>query len=101
MSISLASVYSLFCSYQTNTFYERIKDSCLAASSCIEEEDPEIVQRATALLHETGTAQEVDLRTWRLRVKGDGVGKPLRLTYHSLMEMKMVEYNVVLVCPGA
>jgi DMSO/TMAO reductase YedYZ molybdopterin-dependent catalytic subunit len=75
--------------------------AALAASQDIQDAEADEVKRATALLHITGEAQQVNLRTWRLKVKGDSVGNPLRLSYNELLEMEMVKRNTVLVCPGA
>jgi sulfoxide reductase catalytic subunit YedY len=73
----------------------------LGASNPVEEFDEEAVREATALLHTTGTPQEVDIRRWRLKVRGEGVKKTVRLTYRKLAEMETVTANVALVCPGA
>ena len=140
-SISLASEYSLFYSYETHNFrlntlrilyYMKKAAKPIAfalvilsaflflhhasqinihalyppanaatAPSPLAEEDPEKVHVATALLHETGTPPEVNLRTWRLKVKGAGVERPLRLSYDTLLAMERVDRNVILICPGA
>jgi sulfoxide reductase catalytic subunit YedY len=84
-----------------NPHMEQSHRTALAASQDVQEEDADKVKEATALLHITGEVQEVNLRTWRLNVKGDSVEKPLRLSYSDLLEMEMVERNAVLVCPGA
>jgi DMSO/TMAO reductase YedYZ molybdopterin-dependent catalytic subunit len=58
------------------------------------------VERATRNLHTTGRPQEVDIKTWRLEIKGDGVGRPKKFTYKELQTMEMVKKEVTLVCPG-
>lgn len=50
-------------------------------------------------LHATGTAQEVDLPTWRLTVSGKGVTRPLSLTYEELATLPMVRRPILLICP--
>jgi DMSO/TMAO reductase YedYZ molybdopterin-dependent catalytic subunit len=72
-----------------------------AASNPYEAEDPETVHRATALLHTTGEAPEVNFRRWRLKVTGEKVGNPLRLTYADLAGMEQVSRNATLICTGA
>jgi DMSO/TMAO reductase YedYZ molybdopterin-dependent catalytic subunit len=64
-------------------------------------EDPDAVRKATALLHTTGEAPEVDLRRWRLKVTGKKTGKTIRLSYRKLAALEQVKRNVVLICPGA
>jgi DMSO/TMAO reductase YedYZ molybdopterin-dependent catalytic subunit len=49
-------------------------------------------------LHMTGTPQEIDLNSYRLRVIGK-VDHPLRLTYDDLRCMPRVEVHCHLVCP--
>ena len=88
-------------SFQNAEQFCSLKAMILAASSELVEDDPKKVKQATALLHETGEAPDVNLRTWRLKVKGKSVSNPLRLSYWELSEMEMVNRNVVLVCPGA
>lgn len=51
-------------------------------------------------LHTTGTPQEVNVATWRLRVKGEKVNASLSLTYEELSQMEMIEKKVILICPG-
>lgn len=51
-------------------------------------------------LHATGTPQEVNVATWRLRVKGEKVNASLSLTYEELSQMEMIEKKVILICPG-
>jgi sulfoxide reductase catalytic subunit YedY len=75
--------------------------SAFAAAPKYPRDDPEKVKQATALLHETGEPQDVNLRTWRLQVKGSSVDNPLRLSYRDLLEMEMIKRNAVVVCPGA
>jgi DMSO/TMAO reductase YedYZ molybdopterin-dependent catalytic subunit len=67
----------------------------------LREEDPELVRKATALLHITGEAPEVNFNRWRLRVVGEKVEKSLRLPYWELSALRQEKRNVVLVCPGA
>ena len=50
-------------------------------------------------LHVTGTAQEIDLESYRLVVTGT-VEHPLNLTYDDLRCMPKVEATSKLVCPG-
>jgi sulfoxide reductase catalytic subunit YedY len=64
-------------------------------------ESDESVRKATALLHVTGTPQEVTIRRWRLKINGDKAGKTLRISYPKLLAMETVARNVALVCPGA
>jgi sulfoxide reductase catalytic subunit YedY len=64
-------------------------------------ESEEAVREATALLHATGTPQEVNIRRWRLKITGDKAGKTLRISYSRLLAMERVSRNVALVCPGA
>ncbi len=51
-------------------------------------------------LHTTGTPQEVNVATWRLKVKGEKVNAFLSLTYEELSQMEMIEKKVILICPG-
>ncbi len=51
-------------------------------------------------LHTTGTPQEVNVATWRLKVKGEKVNASLSLTYEELSQMEMIEKKVILICPG-
>ena len=51
-------------------------------------------------LHTTGTPQEVDIKTWRLEIKGIKVKMPLSLTYEQLTKMEMIKKKVILICPG-
>jgi sulfoxide reductase catalytic subunit YedY len=64
------------------------------------EDSMDEVERATKNLHTTGIPQEVDIKTWRLEIKGDGVTKPKKFTYRDLQDMEMVKKEVTLVCPG-
>jgi DMSO/TMAO reductase YedYZ molybdopterin-dependent catalytic subunit len=50
-------------------------------------------------LHMTGTAQEIDLESYRLEVRGK-VDHPLSLTYDDLRCLPKVEDKPVLECPG-
>ena len=50
-------------------------------------------------LHMTGTAQEIDLESYRLVITGT-VDRPLSLTYDELRCMPRVEVSCTLVCPG-
>jgi DMSO/TMAO reductase YedYZ molybdopterin-dependent catalytic subunit len=50
-------------------------------------------------LHVTGTAVEIDLDEWRLRVTGN-VDNPLSLTYDQLRCTRKIEAYCTLVCPG-
>jgi sulfoxide reductase catalytic subunit YedY len=75
--------------------------SAARGSNPLEEEDPEKVRKATALLHITGEAPEVNLSRWRLRIMGVKVGKSVRLSYNDLLALEQETRNVVLVCPGA
>ena len=50
-------------------------------------------------LHMTGTAQEIDLESYRLEVRGK-VDHPLSLTYDDLRCLPKVETAAVLECPG-
>ena len=72
-----------------------------AALNTYEVEDPETVRKATALLHTTGEAPEVNLRRWRLKVTGEKVGNSLRLSYRDLSDMEQVSRNATLICTGA
>lgn len=51
-------------------------------------------------LHTTGTLQEIDIKTWRLEIKGAKVKMPLSLTYEQLTKMEMIKKKVILICPG-
>jgi len=68
-------------------------------SSGSEEESAERVYEATRFLHTTGTLMDVDIATWRLKVKGKKIGRSLSLTYQDLSAMRMVKKEIVLVCP--
>jgi DMSO/TMAO reductase YedYZ molybdopterin-dependent catalytic subunit len=50
-------------------------------------------------LHVTGTAQQIDLASYRLKVTGK-VEHPLSLSYDDLRCMLRVEQYCTLVCPG-
>jgi DMSO/TMAO reductase YedYZ molybdopterin-dependent catalytic subunit len=50
-------------------------------------------------LHVTGTYQEIDLATYRLRVTGL-VDRPLALTYDEIRCLPRIEAAPLLVCPG-
>ena len=50
-------------------------------------------------LHVTGTPQEIDLDTYRLRVSGK-VDRPLALTYEELRCLPKTVASPLLVCPG-
>ena len=50
-------------------------------------------------LHMTGTPQEIDLTTYRLKVTGR-VERPLSLTYDDLRCLPKVQTSDVLICPG-
>ncbi|MBM3189261.1 MAG: hypothetical protein FJZ90_11135 [Chloroflexi bacterium] len=54
---------------------------------------------AATRLHMTGTYQEIDIESYRLRVTGL-VDTPLALTYEELRCLPRVEASPVLVCPG-
>jgi sulfoxide reductase catalytic subunit YedY len=45
------------------------------------------------------TDHEVDIKEWRLEVRGD-VRKPLQLTYAQVLKLPTVEREVLLICPG-
>ena len=51
-------------------------------------------------LHETGTPQDVDLQSWRLKISGMGIAAPLSLTYGELAALPVVRKRVLLICPG-
>jgi DMSO/TMAO reductase YedYZ molybdopterin-dependent catalytic subunit len=51
-------------------------------------------------LHTTGRPVEVDIKTWRLEVKGLKVSNPQLLSYTDLLQMEMVKKKVILICPG-
>jgi DMSO/TMAO reductase YedYZ molybdopterin-dependent catalytic subunit len=51
-------------------------------------------------LHTTGRPVEVDIKTWRLEVKGPKVSNPQSLSYADLLQMEMVKKKVILICPG-
>jgi DMSO/TMAO reductase YedYZ molybdopterin-dependent catalytic subunit len=53
----------------------------------------------TTNLHMTGTVQEIDLTSYRLKVSGK-VNKPLSLSYDELRCMPRAECRCTLVCPG-
>ena len=53
----------------------------------------------TTGLHMTGTPQEIDLASYRLKVSGK-VDRPLSLTYDDLRCMPRIQTSDVLVCPG-
>ena len=42
---------------------------------------------------------EVDLKKWRLEIDGQ-VHRSLKLTYDQIIEMRSIERNVLLICPG-
>jgi DMSO/TMAO reductase YedYZ molybdopterin-dependent catalytic subunit len=50
-------------------------------------------------LHVTGTAQEIDLESYRLEVTG-AVDQPLTLKYDDLRCMPKIEARPTLICPG-
>ena len=50
-------------------------------------------------LHMTGTPQEIDLASYRLKVSGK-VDRPLSLTYDDLRCMPRIQTSDVLICPG-
>ena len=50
-------------------------------------------------LHITGTYQEIDVETWRLRVTGK-VNNPLELTYDDLRCMPRIESLTTIICRG-
>lgn len=56
------------------------------------------LDRSTGL-HMTGTPQEIDLTSYRLRVTGK-VDRPLSLTYDDLRCMPRIQTSDVLICPG-
>jgi DMSO/TMAO reductase YedYZ molybdopterin-dependent catalytic subunit len=51
-------------------------------------------------LHMTGTAQQIDLESYRLEVSGKKVDHPLSLTYDDLRCLPKVEARATLTCPG-
>jgi len=52
-------------------------------------------------LNTTGIPPEnLDITTWRLEVKGQGVKTPLSLSYEDLLKMPTVKRKVLLICPG-
>jgi DMSO/TMAO reductase YedYZ molybdopterin-dependent catalytic subunit len=51
-------------------------------------------------LHTTGSPQKVNINTWRLEVKGQGLKNPRSLSYEDLLKMEMVKKRVILICPG-
>jgi len=53
----------------------------------------------TTGLHMTGTAQSIDLESYRLEISGK-VGQPLSLSYDDLRCMPKAETHCILVCPG-
>jgi DMSO/TMAO reductase YedYZ molybdopterin-dependent catalytic subunit len=53
----------------------------------------------TTGLHMTGTPQEIELASYRLKVTGK-VDRPLNLTYDELRCMPRIEAEPVLICPG-
>jgi len=53
----------------------------------------------TTGLHMTGTPQEIDLASYRLKVSGK-VDRPLSLTYDDLRCMPRIQTSDVLICPG-
>jgi DMSO/TMAO reductase YedYZ molybdopterin-dependent catalytic subunit len=50
-------------------------------------------------LHMTGTPQEIDVTTYRLKVTGK-VERPLSLTYDDLRCLPKIQTSAVLICPG-
>lgn len=50
-------------------------------------------------LHMTGTVQQIDLATYRLKVTGK-VDRPLSLTYDELRCMPRLQCTCTLICPG-
>src|SRR5512136_732751 len=50
-------------------------------------------------LHMTGTPQEIDLASYRLKVSGK-VDRPISLTYDDLRCMPRIQTRDVLICPG-
>ena len=53
----------------------------------------------SAGLHMTGTPQEIDVTTYRLKVTGK-VERPLSLTYDDLRCLPKIQTSAVLICPG-
>lgn len=53
----------------------------------------------TTGLHITGTYQEIEVETWRLRVTGK-VNNPLELTYDDLRCMPRIESKETIICRG-
>ena len=53
----------------------------------------------TTGLHMTGTPQEIDLASYRLKVMGK-VNRPLELTYDDLRCLPKIQTSDVLICPG-
>jgi len=53
----------------------------------------------TTRLHVTGTAQKIDLESYRLEVTGK-VNHPLTLSYNDLRCMPRIEARPTLICPG-
>jgi hypothetical protein len=52
-------------------------------------------------LNTTGVPpKDFDLSSWYLEVKGESVGKELRLSYEELQKLPMVKKKVLLICPG-
>jgi len=51
-------------------------------------------------LHTTGHPIVVDIKKWRLEVKGPMVNNPVLLGYEDLTNMVMIKKNVLLICPG-
>ena len=51
-------------------------------------------------LHVTGSVQDVDLASWRLRVQGSGLGREFELSYRELRSLPSVKKKVILICPG-
>jgi DMSO/TMAO reductase YedYZ molybdopterin-dependent catalytic subunit len=51
-------------------------------------------------LHTTGRPQKVDINTWQLEVKGQGLKNTRSLSYQDLLRMDMVSKRVILICPG-
>jgi sulfoxide reductase catalytic subunit YedY len=51
-------------------------------------------------LNTTGVPQDIDIRKWRLTVKGRKARNPISLTYEELAGMEQVRKRVILICPG-
>jgi sulfoxide reductase catalytic subunit YedY len=51
-------------------------------------------------LHTTGIPQEIDIKSWNLKVVHKNEGELLSLNYRQLKRMDMVTKKVLLICPG-